>query len=229
VRDDRVSKVHAAFFRLGRALDRVFSLQKFLADDLPFRAAMFLWKALYDWAKANNLPDELLVVHPLADDRWYDRVREYIDWEWIADQLLPELGGQPVQTSTASLPAPHSLPAPASPNAAPAAKCPGCGAEVGQLHNLYCAEEQCPYTGRPVLMCFCTHRGPETIPQQDRLPWNGERGGTRECQEFGWFVRRTLVGRIPCRPDQPGAVEDLDRLYRDAVWDRARRRFVRKT
>ena len=53
--------------------------------------------------------------------------------------------------------------------------------------------------------------------------WPGE----AECVEFGWFVVRTEGGWVPSPPG-PGAEPDLGRLYRDAVWDRQLKRFVKR-
>lgn len=60
-----------------------------------------------------------------------------------------------------------------------------------------------------------------------RMPWSGEFPGCAECREFGWYAK--LVpgkGWVRCRPDEPGATEDLNRLHLEAVWDQERQRFV---
>jgi hypothetical protein len=46
----------------------------------------------------------------------------------------------------------------------------------------------------------------------------------KECREFGWFQR----DGAPCNPDEPGACEDLNRLAAGAVWDKEKKRWVRK-
>ena len=61
----------------------------------------------------------------------------------------------------------------------------------------------------------------------DRMPWSGVWPGVAECREFAWFAR-LVPGRgwVPCRPGEEGAVEDLNRLGTEGVWDRERKRFV---
>jgi hypothetical protein len=59
--------------------------------------------------------------------------------------------------------------------------------------------------------------------------WTGEWPGDAECREFGWWVQDRCdegLGFVPCASGAPGAVEDLGRLSRDAVWSRERARWV---
>lgn len=61
------------------------------------------------------------------------------------------------------------------------------------------------------------------------LPWTGEWPGDAECREFGWYAK--LVpgqGWVSCDRSDPAGTEDLNRLYRDAVWSREQKRFVLK-
>ncbi len=100
--------------------------------------------------------------------------------------------------------------------------CPDCGVKAGAFHLPDCDVERCPYCGRQLLSCGC--RRP---PLDDRMPWTGTWPGVAECRELGWFAK--LVpgkGWIPCSPEEPGATEDLNRLYTQAGWNRAEKRFV---
>lgn len=52
--------------------------------------------------------------------------------------------------------------------------------------------------------------------------WTGEWPGVGECQKRGWYaVLKPVQGWQPCTADTSGAVEDLNRLYRDTKWDPA--------
>jgi hypothetical protein len=108
-------------------------------------------------------------------------------------------------------------------------ECPDCAAEVGQLHRRGCAQEICPYCGDPPTCCECEH-GCDGVPDDDRMPWTGDHPLWAACREFGWYVNKVpgREGWTPCKPDEPGAVEDVDRLFRDAVWDRQAKRWVKK-
>jgi hypothetical protein len=102
-------------------------------------------------------------------------------------------------------------------------ECPECGAPTGELHELGCDVEQCPYCGGQFISCDCRRRA----PMDDRLPWAGLWPGAAECREFGWYAK--LVpgqGWVSCAAGEPGATEDLNRLHTQAVWDRPAKRFA---
>ena len=100
--------------------------------------------------------------------------------------------------------------------------CHDCGVDPRQLHKAGCDVERCPTCGGQMLGCGCPEED-----QRDRLPWTGEWPGDAECREFGWYCDRDNPCRR-CSADDPNATEDLNRLAREARWDRAARRFVRK-
>jgi hypothetical protein len=115
--------------------------------------------------------------------------------------------------------------------------CPDCNALPGTYHELGCYVERCPYCGDRLVDCLigggCLDADAGPLwppPHDDRDVWTGEMPGARECREFGWYSR-TLSGqgRVPCRPEEPGAQEDIYRLYTEAEWKRDRKRFVRTT
>jgi len=103
--------------------------------------------------------------------------------------------------------------------------CPACGVPRGDHHEIGCDIEQCPYCGGQLISCDCGR----IPPLDDRMAWSGVWPGVTECREFGWYAR--LVpgqGWLSCPPDEPGATEDLNRLYAEAVWDRIEKRFIRR-
>ena len=107
--------------------------------------------------------------------------------------------------------------------------CPACDVAPGELHAVGCDIEQCPYCGCQLISCLCpaSERG---VPDDDRMPWSGTWPGEAECREFGWYAKLVKgKGWIPCRPDEPGAGPDLNRLHdpNEARWDRENKRFVR--
>jgi hypothetical protein len=67
-------------------------------------------------------------------------------------------------------------------------------------------------------------------PDTERLPWTGELPGVQECIEFGWFARfdRSVGHYVACAADHADARPDLNRLLKEAVWDRKLKRFVQK-
>lgn len=101
--------------------------------------------------------------------------------------------------------------------------CPDCGVDVDEEHIPGCDVERCPECGRQRLLCGC----PEELPS---LPWTGEWPGKAECQDFGWWAIRNPNGPgwISVPAGTAGATEDLNRLYRDATWDKDQRRWVKK-
>ncbi len=108
-------------------------------------------------------------------------------------------------------------------NDSPSDNCPDCGASPGEHHVPDCDVEQCPYCGTQLISCSCE----DDPPGDDRLPWTGTWPGVEECREYGWYSRRGPGGWEPCGPDVAGDVtEDLNRLRREAVWDRMKKRFI---
>ncbi len=103
--------------------------------------------------------------------------------------------------------------------------CPRCGAKPGAWHVRGCDIEQCPYCGGQAVCC---DPDDASIPLDDRLPWAGLWPGEAEAMKFGWYCKRTPLGRRACRPDDPDGVPDLNRVRREMAWDRLGKRFVMK-
>lgn len=121
--------------------------------------------------------------------------------------------------------------------------CPKCPAEIGQPHTAHCPVARCLHTGEQRLMHWAF--GPRRIAVTARIAdvvmvtedednhdcgsdlWTGEMPGVVEARAFGWWCRPAttadapLTGWIPCPPDTPGAVLDLNRLFTHAIWDQA--------
>jgi len=99
--------------------------------------------------------------------------------------------------------------------------CPDCGTPVGHLHGEDCDVARCAHTGGQRLQC--DHDDCNTT-------WVGTWPGEAECAEYGWWaVMQAGVGWVPCTPDTPDALPDLNRLTdpRHARWDQALQRYVR--
>jgi len=108
--------------------------------------------------------------------------------------------------------------------------CPDCGVDVGELHKSGCDVERCPNCGGQLLSCVCT--GSEKTRkwiEKNLIPWTGVWLGTEECREFGWYAKLVLgMGWIPCKAEELGASPDLNRLHAEAVWNKKKKRFVRR-
>lgn len=103
--------------------------------------------------------------------------------------------------------------------------CHDCGAKPGEQHVPGCDTERCPNCGGQIISCGCPS---EEVEKLKPLPWTGIWPGTEECVEFSWFSRMTPGGWMPCTLDALEAGPDLNRLYRDAKWDKKLGRFVKK-
>ena len=136
----------------------------------------------------------------------------------------------------------------------PLAMCHDCLVEPGQRHMPGCDVEQCPSCGRQLISCDCL-ADPEKASwiEKNLLPWTGRWPGKEEAAELGFWskwvpnerfeadVKRVglkealagLGGEPPGRwvvsgKEDPEAGPDLNRLHQEAVWDRERKRFVKR-
>lgn len=132
-------------------------------------------------------------------------------------------------------------------------KCHDCDVEPGQFHEPGCDVERCPYCGRQLISCGCLEvKKRAAWIEKHLLPWTGVWPGAQEAAEFGLFCKwvpneqfeadkkklgvekaiRRLKGPpgqwVECGKDEPGAQPSLNRLMQVAVWDREKRRFVRR-
>jgi hypothetical protein len=135
--------------------------------------------------------------------------------------------------------------------------CPCCNVEPGELHLSLCSVERCPFCGGQAMSCGCYARQlgyhedldcddeptdeeweiwQQKLDMQGRLPWTGEWPGLADCREHNlWCYQdpdhygnpEMNYGHIPCESCHPKAGPDLNRLYRDFVWDRGLKKFVK--
>lgn len=112
--------------------------------------------------------------------------------------------------------------------------CPDCGASPGSVHEDGCDVALCAVTGQQRLLA-CGESGGFAAGECEheegtdcRTVWTGQWPGEQECAEYGWYARMIPgKGWVPCDSDHPEAVYDLNRLVRDAEWDRSRGRYVK--
>ncbi|MCY0931169.1 DUF45 domain-containing protein [Streptomyces sp. H27-H1] len=107
-------------------------------------------------------------------------------------------------------------------NPATSDTCPKCHTRPGDLHTHWCGLAQCALTGRQ--RSGCTHPGTTCLTL-----WSGRWPGQEECEEYGFYYRPGANGAEPCNADDEGAEHDLNRLYRECVWDVRLQRMVLPT
>lgn len=107
--------------------------------------------------------------------------------------------------------------------------CPGCGVPPMQEHKLGCDVERCRLCGLQLFTCDCHHTLGQWYPGRvkvlgGRLPWTGEWPGVAECEKYGFWYKLDRMSRrdrprwVSCPPG-PEASPDLNRLYRECVWN----------
>ncbi|WP_369387289.1 hypothetical protein AB5J72_06430 [Streptomyces sp. CG1] len=96
--------------------------------------------------------------------------------------------------------------------------CPDCSTTAGTLHADGCDIACCAFTGRQRSNCHPT--------SQCNTVWTGRLPGEEECIEYGFYARSGPNGYEPCNADDPGALPDYNRLYRDCHWDIATQRMI---
>ena len=99
--------------------------------------------------------------------------------------------------------------------------CPDCNAKPESLHSEGCDVECCADCGGQRIGCDCDGNAP-------RIKWSGLWPGVFECRDFGWFAKFVDgEGWVRCAQSDPGATEDLNRLFMgEATWDVARSRWA---
>lgn len=96
--------------------------------------------------------------------------------------------------------------------------CPDCNAGLNEFHGENCDVARCAVSGIQLFSCcvFDTSEIHECI----NTTWSGYWPGIEECFEYGlfaWFCPN--VGFIPCGPEHPEAICDLNRLIVRYRWD----------
>lgn len=111
------------------------------------------------------------------------------------------------------------------PGSSPA--CPSCHARIGELHTDQCDIAWCAAVGLQRYGACDTAHGCRTDPRLDcRTAWSGLHPGFAECRELGWYALLTPHGWASADPGTPGAIEDLNRLMTEAVWDTRQSRYT---
>jgi hypothetical protein len=103
--------------------------------------------------------------------------------------------------------------------------CPGCGSGLDELHSQYCDTARCAVTGNQLASCDAFNE--IQTHECENTKWTGYWPGVQECFEYGlfaWFWPN--VGYVPCGPDHPEAVCDLNALIMNYRWDATTQRRV---
>jgi hypothetical protein len=69
---------------------------------------------------------------------------------------------------------------------------------------------------------------PRTCNTRELDP-EGERPGVADCRRLGWFSVHTPGGWTSTAPETPGAIEDLNRLITEGIWDETAQRYLDST
>ena len=97
------------------------------------------------------------------------------------------------------------------------ARCHGCGAAVGEVHDKVCDVARCCATG--LQYASCDHAAALPVSHKPDV-WTGRWPGEEDCERLGWFSHLMPGdGWVACGPHHPGAQPDLNRLYAEAEWD----------
>jgi len=104
--------------------------------------------------------------------------------------------------------------------------CPSCGVAIGETHRSNCNITPCPNCGRNFYQCGCEWAEVKSLPS---VRWSGENLVLSACRQFGLYGRWLESGFEPCSKNDPGAEEDVERLYREGSWDKAQQKWVIKS
>ncbi len=95
--------------------------------------------------------------------------------------------------------------------------CPGCGTFINEYHSEFCDTARCGITGDQKFSCDTFN---EDNHECENTKWSGYWPGVKECFEYGlfsYFVPN--LGFVPCDPEHPNAVCDLNTLLVRYAWD----------
>ncbi|WP_194913233.1 hypothetical protein [Catenulispora rubra] len=133
----------------------------------------------------------------------------------------------------AGSPAAAVRPSPASEGTVPPADatdinaaCPDCQVPIGQSHAEGCCVAWCSQSGRQRRDGCTMDSGCSTGPLHDcRTSWTGLMPGVADCRRLGWYTVSTPNGWVSAAPETPGAVEDVNRLIAQAIWNPTTQRY----
>ncbi len=101
--------------------------------------------------------------------------------------------------------------------------CQNCGVMPGENHRDACDLEQCSECGKPTTYCEC-----DLQVEKEILPWDGDYPGATDAGNLGFWCHLTNHGWARCDKDHPDAMPDINRLCVDAVWDKQKKKFVKR-
>jgi hypothetical protein len=86
-----------------------------------------------------------------------------------------------------------------TPQSDPTELCDDCGAADGELHDLFCTRERCPFCGNQLAGCGCIHHVLKLTPEESRAVDEYEDDSLEPLQSImeRWKAALNVSGRVP--------------------------------